>query len=322
MGEVGRLLSRARENLYEKGFEVSRPVLVQKSDLEESTGAIYFPITDAIIIDASLELSDKDVVLIEHELLHKWQYDLGQDNEKLKHVIGRINQDYHSCRDFFAQANIRLPEELARAKNVDIFRWSLAYIELVDDHPEFSKPEKEIQRLEAKSEKLNEKLEKLFEQGYDPEEDKRASAVRERLFSIQEEIRELEKNPSEACKEFIKKELDKNNGQIERALAPIKKRKRLSQNLSRMIDSHGESLGWFWNFYRWGYLDESRDVVLSTLRNVAEEEYTEDMIDFFVDMYAQYSSKTRNEVSSEDAFQEVLSSARGEIKRERRDLLS
>ncbi|MFT4868602.1 MAG: hypothetical protein ACI83Q_000206 [Colwellia polaris] len=297
-------VKEAIDNLRDYGFDIRRPARVEYRELQDKVGGKYMPLSDTIVIDTSGSFSDEELVSLEHELLHKWQYDQGASWSRLSKAINMIAENYDNARKFFSQANMRLPSYPSEIKEIKFFKLLLAYIELVEDHPEFKVPEKELEKLERKGEKIHQKM---LEENVDIDDpnDQRAKELNQRLNEVKSEISNLRNRPQQECREFLEEELERNDHEIDRYMEVLRKRQKLTDDLDSLVSVEGEAMSYYWSLHRFGYLDDQIDRVLKHIELISDEGYDENMIDSFRKIYSEfYLSLDGNDY--EAAFKEGL----------------
>jgi hypothetical protein len=322
------IIHKARNKLSSHGIDVDAPALVKEVKFNgEDWGARYKPVTDTILINTAIKRSNENESLkkqfqhdIEHELIHKWQFDLSKENERHHQLIRMLESHYSEAKQFLSEAGFPIPQKLWQIDDIEKIELILTFIKYRGELPDFeSSISQRLKEIEKESEEIYQKIEENNLDIDDPN-DQKAKKLHQELKKLQKEKNRIKSNPQKARKEFIKQKINsKKDKEIKRTISNLEKRFEKRKRLIGLISNLGEAMSYYWTYYRKGLLDQPYSEFLTLVKerfsndnNIGDEAFEE-----FRNIYDTRCQAIKEGKSREKAFRKGLEEAKEKIRKRR-----
>lgn len=323
---------RAISTLHDWGFDVA-PTHQVRFHPEQVRGseAHYAEKLDILFVEQTQRRSRKDLqTKIEHELLHKWQYDNNSNvyPPHFREAVDTVLTAWAAAREVTAAAPaiVWWPfRDGRRGGGPDVHSPPMEPVNLLDI--------RNAALMRVAEAEIREHLDRVFE-GYGEIDERHGRLSREYMDSgeddeeMERELRRMKSRKTEMeqeNREFMQELADRHRDEIEEMIEPVKRRVAYTKELDPRVHTVGEAMNQLWSHFREDRFDLDGDGVREAVQKAASggfpmggRNYPQKMLEWFEQFHDMFLDERDEGESKEDAMWHVMEHARNVFAEERR----
>lgn len=308
-------LHEAQKELSNLGVDVRKPTSISTTDRRFSgPNAYYSPVTDTIVVNITSMIFDINDILV-HELLHKWQYDIGRDFSTYHSRIEMIHENWEFVNELIPLRLSNSPasksQEAKFKENLEKICFCVVFRKEIET--ELEEINQELDKIEMKAEKLTEEMRA---KNIDPDDgDKRSRSYMEKLSGLRKKRSALRNKRKNLIEKMFKSMDVSDEEKLDEFTNPIKERVEVVEDRRELVTSLGEAMSYF-HSTRPMIDPNEKDSLEGPFRIIEdtiehdETGYDDDLLPIFKSLSNRYLERCEKGLAEEEAFQKTFRDAK------------